>query len=404
MYKFIKIGFGVLVVCGLMSSCKNKVQENNINTTTSNVLKTQTVEVVKPQKRSFTAEVLVSGTVHPNQIVTLYGMQSGVLSSIRKDIGDKVYRGEIIATLNNPMLDEAVASARAELSVSKAQIHTSNADVEAIKSKYNGLQSISQRLSDVFLTTPQLTTIAEVESAKAATNEASAMVKSKKAFILAQQENVKSKEISLQSAIKQVEFLTVKAPFSGVITKRLVDKGAMIQNGMNQNNPQAIVEIQEINPVRLILPVPESDAVSIKKGMDVDISFPELSGKSYKSKISRTSGVLDPMSKTMQIEIDIDNSKGEIISGMYARAKLQINSRNNILSLPVFAKVKYKNENYVLVVDNDIVKRVPIKIGLSDKDYFEVINADITANSQVITKGKGLVKVNQKVNSILKSN
>ena len=76
--------------------------------------------------------------------------------------------------------------------------------------------------------------------------------------------------------------------------------------------------------------------------------------------------------------------------------------RSNILSLPVNAKIRYKNEDYVLAVEDKIVKRVPIKIGLSDKDYFEILNAEITITTQVITNGKGLVNPGQEVKAILK--
>ena len=171
---------------------------------------------------------------------------------------------------------------------------------------------------------------------------------------------------------------------------------------MSEDNPQAIVEIQETNIVRLQLPVPGSDAVAIKLGMPVDITFPELSGDIIKAKISRTSKSLDMASKTMQVEIDLDNSKGEIITGMYAKATLQIASRENILSLPILAKVKFKNEDYVMAVENGIVKRIPAKIGLSDQDFFEVINAEITKDTKVIIAGKGLVSVGQSVKTVIK--
>ena len=137
--------------------------------------------------------------------------------------------------------------------------------------------------------------------------------------------------------------------------------------------------------------------------MSVQVTFPELSGKEYEAKISRTSNALDAMSKTMQVEVDIPNKDGKIITGMYAKVLLQVGSRENILSLPVIAKVRYKNEACILVVEDGIVKRLPVKIGLSDKDYFEVLNAEITNETLVITTGKGLVKPNQRVKAILKT-
>ena len=137
--------------------------------------------------------------------------------------------------------------------------------------------------------------------------------------------------------------------------------------------------------------------------MEINVSFPELSGKVYKAKISRSSGALDPQSKTMQVEIDLNNAKGEILTGMYAQALLQVGSRKNILSLPILSKVRFQNEDYLLVVKDQKVERVPLRIGLSDKDYFEVLNEGITKQTQVIVNGKGLVTPGQLVNPILKS-
>lgn len=346
--------FVVLTSC---SNKKNKTSEDSGNPAT----KTQNVEVVHPQNRSFTAEVLITGTAQPNQMVTLYAMESGVLSEIRKDIGDKVSRGEIVAILENPELLQHQIKLKAE---------------------FQSKKSIYERLRSVYEKTPALTNLQTVEEAEAD-------------YLVAQ-----ANSDALNS---RLDFLTVKAPFSGTITGRYVDKGSLLQSGLNQNKPQALVEIQETNPIRLSIAVPESDAVAIKKGIEVQVNFPELSGEIFKAPISRTSGALDPLSKTMQVEIDLENAGGKILSGMYAKVLLQIQSRENILSLPILSKVRFQNEDYVFVVETGKVQRLLIKTGLSDKDYFEVLNAEITQESQVIVNGKGLVNPGQIVNPVLKS-
>lgn len=342
----------------LSTACNNSGQKKETQNTT--VSKIQRVEVVSPKQRSFTAEVLITGTAHPNQTVMLYAMESGMLSQIRKDIGDPVKKGETIAVLDNPELRQQQLRLQAEL---------------------NGKKSIYERLKSVHEKTPALTNIQMVENAEA---------------------EYLSIKAQLAGINDRIGFLTVKAPFSGTVTQRFVDNGSLIQSGLNQSNPQAIVEIQETDPIRVTLPIPESDAVGIKKGMDVQITFPELSSVSIQAKISRISNALDARSKTMQVEIDLNNKDGKIVSGMYAKALLQINSRENILSLPIISKISHKNEDYVLAVENNTVKRVPVTIGLSDKDYFEVLNAEITESTQVIVSGKGLVNDGQKVEPIVK--
>lgn len=345
------------VLLSTLISCNNQEKESEQTATNDKI---QKVEVVKPKQRSFTAEVLITGTARPNQIVTLYAMESGMLMQMRKDIGDKVKQGEILAVLENPELQQQQLKWQAETNAKKGNY---------------------ERLNSVYEKTPALTNIQMVENAEAEYLTAKA---------------------NLDAVNNRIGFLNIKAPFSGIITKRFVDKGAMIQSGLSQSNPQALFELQEINPIRLTIPVPESDAVGIQKGMDVEVTMPELSGKSFMAKVSRTSKVLDPMSKTMQVEIDLENPDGKILSGMYAKVLLQVNSRENILSLPMIAKVSHKNEDYVLAVVDGKVKRLPVKIGLSNQDYFEVLNDEITAETQVIVQGKSLVKPEQIVEPILK--
>ena len=163
-----------------------------------------------------------------------------------------------------------------------------------------------------------------------------------------------------------------------------------------------IVELQQTDPIRLTISLPESDAAAIGVGMKASITFPELFGESFDAKVSRTAKALDPSSKTMRVEFDIANRDGKIITGMYAKVLMQIDSREDVLSLPIIAQVMYQDEPFVLAVQNSRVERIPIRKGLSGKDYFEVLNANITEETLVIVQGKGLVKPGQIVEPILK--
>jgi len=118
--------------------------------------------------------------------------------------------------------------------------------------------------------------------------------------------------------------------------------------------------------------------------------------------VSRISGALDASSRTMQVEIDIENSKGTIKSGMYAKVEIQINSSESVTSLPVTAQVMFQDKAYLYVVKEGKTERVPLQKGLSNKDYFEVLNTDISEESQIIVRGKNLVKPGQIVKPILK--
>lgn len=323
--------------------------------------KIQNVEVTVPAYRSFVSEVLITGTAEPNREVMLHAMESGYVEAVYKDIGDVVQKGEVVAKLNNP-----------ELYRQRQQLQ---AEVESKKSVYERLQSIYEK-------TPSITPLQVLEDAKA------------------EYLSLKSK---LDAVNDRISFLKVKAPFSGIITQRFVDEGALVQSGLTEDNPRQIVEIQEINPIRLSIPLPEADAVAIGKGMDVVVTFPELQGESYTAKVSRTANSLDRASKTMRVEIDIPNADGKIKPGMYAKVLMQISSRDSVLSLPVTAQVIFQNQPFVMVVVDGKVERIPLRKGLSSKDYFEVLNVEVSPQAQVIVQGKGLVKPGQIVKPVIKT-
>jgi len=354
---------GLLVITLFLSSCGAEEQgaTNSKTNIASDKKKMQSVEVIKPKQRSFIAEVLISGTAKPNQKIIVYAMVSGYIKKINKDIGDLIRKGEIIAELENPEIIGRYNEKKAQL--------------EARKTNFERLKSIHEK-------TPALTPLQLVENAEAEYLSAKAIVNVLK---------------------NRINFLQIRAPFTGRITKRMVDHGALVQSGLTEDNPQGIVEIQEFNPIRLTIPLPESDIAAIDKGMAVTVTFPELTGESFQAVVSRTAGALDPASKTMQVEVDIKNPNGFIKPGMYAKANMQISNRKGVLSLPVTAQWIYQNQPFVLIVNKDKVERVPLRKGLSNKDYFEVLNPEITENSLVIIQGKGLVQPGQIVKPVIKS-
>ncbi|NQU52454.1 MAG: efflux RND transporter periplasmic adaptor subunit [Bacteroidetes bacterium] len=222
-------------VAVLTVSCNSNTKQESTNSAISDEGKIQTVEVVNPQKRSFTAQRLITGTAQPNRKVTLYAMESGYVESIQKDIGDAIREGEVIATLKNPELTRQLENKQAQLEVKT---------------------TMYERLKSIYKKTPALTSIHVVENAEADYLSANA-------------------EVNI--ILDRLGFLQVKAPFSATITQRFIDKGALVQSGLTQSNPQGIVELQQLNPIRLTIPLPESDIAIIQKGTEVSVTFPGTS-------------------------------------------------------------------------------------------------------------------------------
>ena len=351
----------VLFALFLLGACNKTTEADTEEAAEIASIKTQTVEVVNPSNRSFSAELHIVGTAMPNQQVMVHAMEGGYVGNMNNDIGDYVVAGQVIAELRNPELRRMWEKASAIL---------------------DGKKSTYERLKSTASKTPDLTPLQVLEEAEA---------------------DYLSALAELGSIQDRQSFLRVKAPFSGLITQRFVDNGALVQSGISNTGTLALVELQQIDPIRLTIPLPERDAGIINIGDTVKVTFPELPGESFIAQVSRTAGVLDVASKTMQIEIDIDNKKGLIKPGMYAKAIMMLSSRDNVLSLPVNGQYMFQDELFVLEVIDGKVVRTPLRRGLKNKDYFEVLNADIDSTSMVIVQGKSLVKAGQQVEAILKT-
>ena len=161
----------MIVLALLLTACQKQASDQNTTataSTSSTTNKVQTVGVVNPSTRSFTAATEITGSAMPNQKVTLYAMESGYVKNIRKDIGDKVNKGEIIATLYNPLINKVLSDAQANIKIAQADLSTAQAALIAAQADAKAKQSISGRLSSIAKKTPQLTTLADVENAEAA--------------------------------------------------------------------------------------------------------------------------------------------------------------------------------------------------------------------------------------------
>jgi len=337
---------------GVHSSSKNKIIED---------VNIPTVEVVNPQYRQFTGTSTLVGTLRPYQQVKVYAMESGYVKSIDKDIGDFVKANEIVARLENPELER---------------------ELQENEAKYEVKRSIYQRLRSIYDETPDLTTIEQLEVAEA------------------DYESTKA----IRDAIKdQIGFLTVRAPFSGVVTERYVDIGALVQSGLSQSSAHPIVNIMDIGKLRLNIHVPESDVPTLKVGDNLRVIFPELAGEMFEASISRIANMLDPITKTMRIEVDITNKDLKLKPGMYAKIELVINASSNVLSVPNPAILVEKNEYFIYKVLDEKVVKFLVRLGVQDKNYVEILNSELKLDDQVIVTGKQLISPDMKVEAIVKN-
>jgi len=278
----------------------------------------------------------------------VHSMESGYVQSIGKDIGDLVYANDAIAVLYNPELIR---------------------DAEKLKAELIAKKSIYERLNSIQENTPSLSPIQQLEAAEAA---------------------YLSTQADLRAINDRISLLTVKAPFTGRITKKMVNVGDLVQSGINNSGTKPLVELQQTHPIRLTVTVPESDACFVKVGLLSQINFPELPDGNYSEKVTRTAKALEASSKTMLVEIDIPNKSEAILPGMYAKVTMELSSRENVLSLPSKTKTMIDDAPHILVVNNGVVEKIALEIGLENANYYEVLNSNINDSTLVFQGEKVL--------------
>ena len=336
--KILLIALTILVV-----SCSQEVETENID------VKTPIVKVVYPELKSFTSTLRIIGNAKANKEVDLHAMESGVIIRIKKDIGDKVNKGDVLAVLENPELSRQLIIHKAEMEVT---------------------QSNYLRLKSVYDKTPELTTITDFENVEA---------------------TYKIAKAKYESTINRDMLLTIKAPFSGLITQRNIEIGDLAQNSLNSSSSIPLFQIMDMDVIRLVIDLPETEVDNIAVGMNAKIIFSELSGREFDVKVSRMANMVNNSSKTMEVQIDIPNRNNDIKAGMYAEVDLQLQSDGKKLSLPNGVLRPIKGEYFIYKVKDGFVQIILIKKGLFNNQFFEIKSDQITDSDNIIIEGKDLV-------------
>jgi len=349
--KILLIALSVLVF-----SCNQEVKTENNETQENIDVKTPIVKVVHPEMINFTSNLKIIGSAMANKEVDLFAMEAGVVVRIKKDIGDKVRKGDVLAVLQNPELSRQLIIHKAEMEVN---------------------QSNYLRLKSVYEKTPELTTITDYENVEATYK-----------ISKAKYESIKIRE----------RLLTIRSPFSGVVTQRNIEIGDLVQNNLNSSASTSLYHIMDIDIIRLVVDLPETEVDNISVGMNAKIIFPELSRREFDVMVSRMANMVNNSSKTMEVQIDIPNRNNDIKAGMYAEVNLQLQSDGKKLSLPNEALIAVKSEYFIYKVKDGVVQKILIKKGLSNNQFFEIKSNQITDSDNIIIEGKALVKDGMEVN------
>jgi membrane fusion protein (multidrug efflux system) len=300
------------------------------------------VRVTRPLRQEVVRRVVLPATVRADLEVTLYAKVTGYLKEITKDRGDKVKAGERVALLEIPEMVSEIAHAKASYELEDATL---------------------RRLEAIRKVEKTAVTDQDLDLARAKRDMAKATLK------------------KLETLHESTE---IRAPFAGTVTERFVDPGAFIQQGK-------IVSIVDTSKVRVLVDVPESEVRFAAVGTEAEVQFDALPGKKYKAAISRSADSLDPVMRTMRVEVDVKNEDASVYPGMFARVAFGVDRRAQALVIPSAAVTFQQDKAIVWVEVGGLAKKIPVLLGVDSGQYYEVLKGLSGEESVILPEGKALL-------------
>jgi RND family efflux transporter MFP subunit len=310
------------------------------------------VNVVYPAPSTLSSEVALPGNTQAFTDTPIYSRTNGYLKSWYFDIGTHVRKGQLMAQIETPEVDQQLQVAQADLKSAQANLDLAN----TTSGRYQNLlktNSVSKQETDV------------------AMSDAAA----KKAAVDASMANVRRLE-QLQS------FEKVYAPFDGIVTARNTDIGRLISAGQN-TTPQELFHLAAIGKIRVYVAVPEAYSAAIKDGGKATLTLDEYPGRSFEGTIARNSNAIDQSTRTLNVEVDVDNPKAELLPGAYVFVHFKVPEHATNLMIPSNTLLFRAEGLRVGVVRNGRVQLVPVKIGKDAGANVEIASG-LTANDAVI--------------------
>jgi RND family efflux transporter MFP subunit len=324
-----------------------------------------TVAVIHPTSEKPDEELVLPGSLLAFEESPIYARTNGYLLRWYKDIGSRVTKGALLADIDTPEVDQELMQARATRQQIVAQMDLA---------KINSDRYLSLRTTD---------SVSQQEADQQASGYQQA-----KANLDANDANVRRLE-ELEA------FKHVYAPFSGVLTKRNVDPGALINAG---GTGKELFDMARVDPLRVYVSVPQSYAPAIKNGMEAWVTLQELPGQKFRGTVARTAESIDPTTRTLLTEVDVPNKDGRLLPGSFGEVHFRPGISGQKVTLPVNTMLFRQEGPRVAVVGSDNkVQLRPITIGRDYGSTLEILGG-VDVKDQVVINPADSLEEGQQVN------
>ena len=351
--------FAALATFGIFS----RVHRTNVLAKSTQELAAPVVIALAPKQGAPTDTFVLPGNVTAYTDAPIYARTSGYLTRWYHDIGSHVKKGELLAEIATPELDQQLAQAEADLGTAEANAKNAKAQAQ----RYQGLvatNAVSQQDTENF------------------TNQATATASS-----------VRSAQANVERLKQLQAFEKIYAPFDGVVTGRSIDTGQLIDTGVARE----LFHMQALNTLRVYTNVPQMYSSNLKPGTKIDLTFPERPSQTFQGTLVRTSNAIDPTSRTLLVEIDVDNRKGELLPGSLAQVHFKAASVQTFV-VPVSAIIFRREGTQVGTLGPDNTAHViQVTIGQDDGRTVQIVSG-LKAGDLVIQDPPDSLIEGEKVN------
>jgi RND family efflux transporter MFP subunit len=349
------------------------------------------VAVTKVGRKPMARYLTMSSELVPFQEIDVFAKVAGYVTKLYVDYGSRVKKGQLMATLEIPEMQALLEEDKASIKAAADQVTNAEHQIGSLEAQHKVLHLQYERLSQVVQTRPGLVAQQEVDDAQGKDLAAEAQVEGAKANLQLAQSQMAVAQSKLAHDQALYNYANITAPFSGVVTERYANLGTLMQAGTNSSTQaMPLVKLSQEDKFRLVIPVPESYVRYIKIGDPVNVQVPSLN-RTFPGKVARFSVDVTDTTRTMHTEVDVPNSQGALIAGVYAEATLTLDRKGDALVVPLQAINQASNQPSVLVINEaKQIETRPITTGIRDANDAEVLSGLKAGDEVVISDRSGL--------------
>ena len=333
------------------------------------------VAVSKVVRADLSQGLRIAAEFRPFQEIDVHAKVAGYMKHIYVDVGDRVKKGQTLAILEVPELQDELNQAAAALRQSQQEVDQAQHELRRAQADYTVAHLSYTRLEGVTKTRPELIAQQDVDDAQGKDQATEARVEAAKAGLAAAQEHFQEATANRERVQALFDYTKMTAPFDGVVTWRYADTGAMVAAGTSsERQALPVVKLSQNGLLRLDIPVPETNVPAVRLGKKLSVEVQALN-KTFEGTVARFADKVDDATRTMITEVDVPNPKLEIVPGMYAYVSFPVMEKKNALAVPIQAVSRQGKKAIAYCISNDNHVEVrPVTVGIETRSQIEVLS------------------------------